>query len=225
MRFQRIAVDLTDFIFRSVKCPFFFFLEKKFKMIQLLTWTKFGTKRVFFFTNNDKPWCKDENATIAKANDMSDAGIEMNLLALSEEDFDMSLFYDKICSMDVDELTSANDVKKQMTTFADLENGLRVKEVKKRSLLSCPFTIGRDHNIAVQIYCTRRPAKKDSPVWLNAGTNQPLVTETKWLCKDTGTILDEFSIQNYFEYGPSKTRIYFTKQEVEELKTFGSPCF
>ena len=73
------------------------------------------------------------------------------------------------------------------------------------------------------MYSLYRRAQKESPQFLDARTNQPLTTETRWICADTGQILDDSQIRTYHEYGPSKERIFFSKQEMKELKTFGSP--
>ena len=109
-------------------------------------------------------------------------------------------------------------------SLKDLEDGLRVKEMKKRSVASVPLTIGPDFKMAVKMYSLYRRATKESPQWLDARTNQPLTTETRWICADTGQILDpDQQIRTYHEYGPSKERVYFTKDEMKELKTFGNP--
>merc|ERR1712232_1227465 len=68
--------------------------------------TKFGSKRAFIFTNNDKPLCKDEQATVAKAKDMFDANIDIMVFPLSPN-FQMATFYGGVCSLDMDELASS----------------------------------------------------------------------------------------------------------------------
>ena len=54
--------------------------------------TKFGSKRAFIFTKNDKPYTKDFNQTKAKAQDMLDAGIEINVFPQTNE-FKVKDFY------------------------------------------------------------------------------------------------------------------------------------
>ena len=54
--------------------------------------TKYGSKRSFIFTNNDRPEFKDRTATIAKSQDMLEAGIEINVFPLAPN-FDFNAFY------------------------------------------------------------------------------------------------------------------------------------
>lgn len=186
--------------------------------------TKFGFKRVFIFTKNDNPCHKDRNATIAKAKDMLDAGIEINVFPLTvQHKFVIKTFYQDICTFDLDELTTEQLLHSNCPTLNDLIDALRVKETKKRCFISCPLTIANDLHVAVKLYVTYRHAKRESPTWLDARTNQPLQTETRWICKETGAILDDLSIKTYYEYGPEKLKIYFTKDEIKKLKEFGEP--
>ena len=74
------------------------------------------------------------------------------------------------------------------------------------------------------MYSLCRRATKESPKWLDSRSNQPLVTETRWICGDTGQILDNFNIKTYHEYGPTKHKIYFTKDEMKEIKQFENVC-
>lgn len=130
-----------------------------------------------------------------------------------------------ICTFNLDEM-SKNEAhfQENCPSLKDLEDGLRVKEMKKRSVASVPLTIGPDFKMAVKMYSLYRRATKESPQWLDARTNQPLTTETRWICADTGQILDpDQQIRTYHEYGPSKERVYFSKDEMKELKTFGNP--
>ena len=129
-----------------------------------------------------------------------------------------------VCTFNLDEL-SANEsqFQEKCPNLEDLENDLRVREMKKRSIASVPLTIGPNFKMAVKMYSLYRKATKESPQWLDARTNQPLTTETRWICADTAQILDASQIRTYHEYGPSKEKVYFTKDEMKELKTFGNP--
>eukprot|EP01083_Nonionella_stella_P019293 53632_1 len=184
--------------------------------------TKYGSKRAFIFTNNDDPVHKDVNATIAKAKDMLESGMEISVFPLSEN-FRIKHFYGNICTFNLDEMTTESQFRAVCPSLPDLEHDLRVKEMKKRCLSSVPLTIGPNFKMAVKMYSLFRRATKESPSWLDARTNQPLTTQTRWICNDTGQILDDSQIKTYHEYGPTKEKIYFTKAEMKELKTFGNP--
>ena len=54
--------------------------------------TKYGSKRAFLFTNNDNPLCKDINATVQKAKDMLESGMEISVFPLSQN-FKIKTFY------------------------------------------------------------------------------------------------------------------------------------
>eukprot|EP00485_Elphidium_margaritaceum_P001641 CAMPEP_0202690952 /NCGR_PEP_ID=MMETSP1385-20130828/5809_1 /ASSEMBLY_ACC=CAM_ASM_000861 /TAXON_ID=933848 /ORGANISM="Elphidium margaritaceum" /LENGTH=693 /DNA_ID=CAMNT_0049346293 /DNA_START=27 /DNA_END=2108 /DNA_ORIENTATION=- len=186
--------------------------------------TKFGSKRAFIFTNNDAPSHKDGASTAAKAMDMLDAGMEITVFPLKAH-FELKRFYDKICTFDLDEVTTESQLHAQCPSLNDLENSLRVREMKKRSVVSCPLQIGADWRMAVKFFCVFRRATKESPVWLDSRTNQPLTTATDWVCSATGAKVDNFEqqVRTYHEYGPSKHRVYFTRAEMNELKSFGAP--
>eukprot|EP00484_Ammonia_sp_Unknown_P026483 CAMPEP_0197030270 /NCGR_PEP_ID=MMETSP1384-20130603/9537_1 /TAXON_ID=29189 /ORGANISM="Ammonia sp." /LENGTH=685 /DNA_ID=CAMNT_0042459585 /DNA_START=33 /DNA_END=2090 /DNA_ORIENTATION=- len=183
--------------------------------------TKYGSKRAFIFTNNDSPHHSDLSATKSKASDMLDAGIEIAVFPLVSN-FQIKRFYGDICTFNMDELSTESQYRAVCPSLEDLKDDLRVKEMKKRSTVSCPLSIG-DFHLAVKMYSLYRRATKDSPTYLDARTNQPLVTETRWICSDTGQILEDSQIKTYHEYGPAKHKIYFSKQEMREIKTFGSP--
>ena len=123
----------------------------------------------------------------------------------------------------MDEISTEMQFKAFCPTLDDLEDDLRVKEMKKRSVASVPLTIGPNFKMAVKMYSLYKRATKESPQWLDSRTNQPLTVETRWICSDTGQILDDSQIRTYHEYGPTKERIYFTKDEMKKLKTFGTP--
>ena len=105
----------------------------------------------------------------------------------------------------------------------DLMHDLRVKETKKRSTASFPLQIGPNWQMAVKLYTTRRRAAKEAAVWLDARSNQPLTSEQRYIDSDTGQIVEESQWRTYVEYGPSAERVYFAKDEMKELKAFGSP--
>ncbi len=60
--------------------------------------------------------------------------------------------------------------------------------------------------------------KKGSFIWLDAKTNQPLKTMTKWVCADTGTLLMDSQMKYSYIYGGEK--VIFDKEEVTAIKTF-----
>merc|ERR1719295_1389038 len=153
---------------------------------------------------------------------MLDSGIEINVFPLSEH-FDITAFYKNVMTLNLDELSGSNQFLAHCPRLEDLADDLRVKETKKRSTASLPLTIGSKWTMAVKIYTVRRRATRDSAVYLDARSNQPLTTESRFIDQDTGQIVDETQWRTYHEYGPNKHRVYFDKKEMTELKTFGAP--
>lgn len=155
---------------------------------------------------------------------MLNTGIEISVFPLLET-FKINNFYLNICTFSKDEynIHSPQQLLKCCPTLEDLVDTLRVKEMKKRSLISCPLQISPNFAIAVKMFSLVRRMKKESPVFLHARTNQPLQTITRWVCKDSGDTLQDFDIKTYFEYSPMKSKIFFQKSEIAQLKTFGSP--
>jgi ATP-dependent DNA helicase 2 subunit 1 len=51
--------------------------------------------------------------------------------------------------------------------------------------------------------------------------HQRLKIASKWICQATGTLLMPSQMRYYHEYGDSK--VFFTKDELAAIKTFGKP--
>ncbi|OQR92064.1 ATP-dependent DNA helicase 2 subunit [Achlya hypogyna] len=98
-----------------------------------------------------------------------------------------------------------------------MDEGLR-KRFRKRRLTTLSWTIAKGIAIGVELYALKVRQAKPSPVHLDAESNAPLKTDTKWLCDSTGIYLTPAQIKTYIEYG--KDRVYFSADDLVELKYF-----
>lgn len=183
------------------------------------------TKRVFLFTDSDAPDGDNKDLQTKakqKAKDLEDLDISIELFPMTYTGlrFDIKKFFKDLIAVDADE-----DVGKISENFSakfeDLEQRFRKKEYKKRALATVAWQLRKDMEISVKMYCLVREAKPDTGSWLDSKTNNPLTCVTKWLCKSTGAHLEEHQMRKFYPYGGQ--RVFFTKEEVTAIKTFGEP--
>jgi ATP-dependent DNA helicase 2 subunit 1 len=76
-----------------------------------------------------------------------------------------------------------------ISSLDDMMEGSLRKRFRKRRLTTIPLHITKDVSIGVELYALTIKQRKSYAVALEASTNAPLKTETKWLCEDTGAYL------------------------------------
>lgn len=106
-------------------------------------------------------------------------------------------------------------------SLGDLMEGSLRKHFRKRRLTSFPLHITKDVSIGVELYTLAVVQRKSPPVALDASTNTPLKSETKWLCEDTGAYLTPDQIKRYIEYGGK--RVYFSRDDIVQIKHYDAP--
>jgi ATP-dependent DNA helicase 2 subunit 1 len=146
-------------------------------------------------------------------------GIDIELFSMNKpgETFDPSRFYQNIISVSEDEDTGSVNFDAS-SKFEELRARVRRKEFKKRAINRLSLLFGEDVEIAVRLYNLVQPTKKGHFVWLDAKTNQPLKSVTKWVCADTGTLLMDSQIKYSFSFGGAN--VVFDKEEAIQVKTF-----
>ncbi|EQC34506.1 hypothetical protein SDRG_07834 [Saprolegnia diclina VS20] len=141
----------------------------------------------------------------------------------AQSTFDLSRFYGRMfqdaSAFALTEDSSLQPAYAIHTYQAMMEESLR-KRFRKRRLTTLSWTIGPGIAIGVELYALRIKQTKPSPLHLDAETNTPLKSETKWLCDSTGMYLTPDQMRKYIEYG--KSRVYFTADDVVELKYFAA---
>ncbi|RHX97124.1 hypothetical protein DYB25_012251, partial [Aphanomyces astaci] len=142
----------------------------------------------------------------------------------SSTSFDLSTFY---ATMFTDAASPVPDddyaVKKQAAfaihTYEDMmEESLR-KRYRKRRLATLRLSITKSVKLSVELYALRVRQTRPTPVNLDAETNLPLQSGTKWLCNHTGSFLSPQEIHTYLEYGGGH-RVYLTKDDMVQIKRF-----
>ncbi|GAB9463970.1 Atp-dependent dna helicase 2 subunit [Globisporangium polare] len=202
---------------------------------------KKDTQRVWLFTNDDSPPPPDteEKGRVQKqVQNHVELKRTLNLFYITpagKDKFDLSKFYAcvfKDYSLEPDDaddepvVAADGSVIQYQPAFSvdsleDLMEGSLRKRFRKRRLTSFPLHITKDVSIGVELYALAVVQKKSSPVALDATTNMPLKSETKWLCEDTGAYLTPDQIKRYIEYGGR--RIYFSPDDVVQIKHYDAP--
>jgi ATP-dependent DNA helicase 2 subunit 1 len=96
--------------------------------------------------------------------------------------------------------------------------------VAKRALFSnLPFEIGPNFKITVKGYnlLQKQESKRKGYVWVDGETLQYVEGETTQVTEDTARAVEKVEIKKAYKFGGSL--IYFTPEEQQKLKDFGSP--
>ncbi|EEY59535.1 ATP-dependent DNA helicase 2 subunit, putative [Phytophthora infestans T30-4] len=195
---------------------------------------KKDSQRIWVFTNDDSPEGPDaeEVGRIKKqVQNHTELKRTLNLFYITppgKESFDLSKFYGcsfQDFSAEENEEIVGNEAFFQpafpVGSLDDLMDGSLRKRFRKRRLTTFPLHITKGVSIGVELYALVVVQRKNTPVALDASTNTPLKTETKWLCEDTGAYLTPDQIKKYIDYGGK--RVYFTRDDVVEIKHYDAP--
>ena len=181
---------------------------------------KLAHKRILLFTATDDPHANDKELkkrALKKSKDLSEIGIELELLHLGNS-FDVNKFYrDVINEEDLSSL--ANPAER----FDELLTRVRMKENKKRATSRLPFKLTDGLSFSVGIYALNKLAAKGQYVQVDSRTNKEVKCSTKYICYDTGQELLPTDIKLYQDFGGSK--VIFEKEEVAQMKNMVEPGF
>ncbi|KAJ0408746.1 hypothetical protein P43SY_001970 [Pythium insidiosum] len=193
---------------------------------------KRDSQRVWIFTNDDGCVAPDADETAriqTQVRNHVELQRTLNLFYIpppGRDTFDLARFYacafrdfsrDDAGASDAPFLQPAFPV----TSLDELmESSLR-KRFHKRRLTTFPLHVTKDVSIGVELYATTVLQRKSVPVALDASTNAPLKSETKWLCDDTGAYLQADEIKKYIAYGGK--RVYFTRDDLVQIKYYDAP--
>lgn len=178
--------------------------------------------RIWLFTGTDSP-CgaagAEQMAAETRARDLQDMGVQIELfpLVFPGLQFSMAHFWDKVVPVDEEDY-----VGKTVVTLENLERWIRMREHRKRTLQRLNFQLCPGAEIAMSIFCTTIEARVPVPVHLLNENNKPLKSESKMVCAASGAILHPTEdVENYVELGGD--RVFLTRREANEVKTFGEP--
>lgn len=129
--------------------------SKKCKIANIFRDKRKSFLRLFLFTANDNPHAlgsHERKQAIAHARKLADIGVEIELFPLNltgESRFDIRLFYTETITFDEEEVNSG--MLDMSDKIMNLEQRLRQKEYKKRTLNRLLIKIGEGTNIAVKM--------------------------------------------------------------------------
>jgi ATP-dependent DNA helicase 2 subunit 1 len=202
----------------------------------------FGSRRLFIITDKDDPHASDKalrSAAAVRAKDLYDLGVIIELFPISrpDHDFDRTKFYDDIIYRDPSDpdapvLSSASIKSSSSGGGADgisllqsLISNINSKQVAKRALFSnLPFEIGPGFKISVKGYNilqAQKPARQ-SYIWLDGEKAQIAVGESTQFAADASErSVQKTEIKKAYKFGGEQ--VLFSRDELKQLKSFGSP--
>ncbi|XP_042495807.1 ATP-dependent DNA helicase 2 subunit KU70 isoform X2 [Macadamia integrifolia] len=180
-------------------------------------------KRILLFTNEDDPFGSIKGATRTdmirttkqRAKDAQDLGISIELLPLcrSDDEFNVSLFYDDLIGLEGEYLKQF--IPSAGEKLEDMKDQLRKKMFKKRKVRRITFSIVNGISIELNTYALIRPTLPGAITWLDSVTNLPLKTERSFICADTGALVQEPRKR----FQPYKNEnVNFSMEELSEIK-------
>lgn len=182
---------------------------------------KVASRRILLFTNNDSPHTADhtlQRQAITKAKDLSDVGVDIDLLHMSKagQAFSIAKFYSEIITID-----DSGEYSGCSEGFDSLLVRVRVKTHNKRSLMTIPLRLAEGFDIGVKVYNLTGETNKGSYVWLDSASNEEVQTKTRHYCAESAQTLLPTQIKSAMEYG--KEQVVFEKDEVAAMKRFDEP--
>lgn len=197
---------------------------------------KVGSKRVFMFTDEDRPHEGQvalQRAAKIRARDLADLGIFIELFNLNRPGrpggFDISLFYADVLPFvptgedddGADRYSSVRSEADATEKFAELLTKVRRKESKKRAMGRVPMILGNGMALACRVYSLYMESKKGPYVWMEAESGKLVKPVTEWVSQGTGESLPRQQLSYYYDFGGEKA--IFTKDELGKVKSLGEP--
>jgi len=175
---------------------------------------KVGSKRIFLFTNEDNPHAgkpADQQAAKTKAKDLADLGMEIELFNMNKpkEKFDIDKFYADIITMEEDEIPGKYPDAAQK--LSELQERVRRKEFKKRTLVRLPFHLTENLEISIRMYNLFMETKKGTPVNLDSQTNNQVKIITKYTTPDESVVSTK-DLKYFYEFGGEKI-VFFQRRD------------
>ncbi|CAK4175999.1 unnamed protein product [Aphanomyces euteiches] len=185
---------------------------------------KNDTQTIWILTNNEDPCLnrsEEREAVKQQFKNHLELRHTLNLFHMpptGKSTFDLNRFYSSMFY----NADAIEDPSKQAAytihTYEDMmEESLR-KRYRKRRLTTLRLHITKSIMMSVELYALRVRQAKPTPATLDAETNVPLQSSTKWLCDHTGTYLAPDQINTFLEYGGH--RVYLTKDDMTQIKQF-----
>merc|ERR1719410_3375395 len=133
---------------------------------------------------------------------MRDGGYELNLFPMKpQKEFRVMDFWAHVMSIPKDEYASEKLLYGKCGTFEELEETIRVREMKKRCMTTVPLSIGNGFQISVKLYNMKMVTGIPQSNWCDPRTNEELTVVSNFVCQDTGATLDDTQYETYHQFG------------------------
>lgn len=189
-------------------------------------------KRVFLFTDDDSPLGAADDAATAsrrqqalqRTKDLTELKVGFYLYPITRVDraFDTALFYDELMRTNHQDDVDAIDayIIAPGELLDELRTEVRKRAFKRRALTHFTLRLGRaggrDVEIGLDLFSLVQEAKKSTAATLDSRNLQPVKTDSRYVCEDTGTLLLPTQMTHAIEYGGE--RISFTSAELLAIK-------
>lgn len=203
----------------------------------------FGSRRLFIVTDNDDPFAgnKEKKSQAAvRAKDLFDLGVTIELFPISREGrkFDLEKFYSDVIYLDpvavadrdadndgtVDEI---KDVKSGdgVSLLNSLLSNINAKQTPKRAYFSnMTFELAPDMNISVNGYLIlhRQVIHRSCYVYLENDDAPPQIAQGSTTKTEDGSMrtVEKSEIKKAYKFGSGGDFVYFSPQELEQLRKF-----
>eukprot|EP00923_Selenidium_pygospionis_P015656 GHVN01027312.1.p1 GENE.GHVN01027312.1~~GHVN01027312.1.p1 ORF type:complete len:659 (-),score=134.26 GHVN01027312.1:63-2039(-) len=166
---------------------------------------------VMLFTPIDNP-VKQRDMAMQRLKDLQHDCASVKLFPLEPPGmkFDLLAFY-----ADAIELNDSDFTEIQKLNFQDLRRRTRCKDIKQRPLGTLPFKLGEGLTFSVSVFTNVLEASPRLPIYLRAKDNEPLKSETKWICDQTTALLSPDEITTYIPY--AKSKVFISKSDRQEI--------
>ncbi|KAL1416728.1 hypothetical protein MTO96_000677 [Rhipicephalus appendiculatus] len=185
-----------------------------------------GQRRVLVLTNQDDPHKGSgdlDDKAVVKAKDLLQSGIELDLVHLKppgDKKFRPQILYKNLVT---DKENYEDGFPEASDKMEELLLRVRMKDHKKRRLMSLPFWLGPEVKMSVSLYNLVRPTGKPATTRLARDNNEELLSRRITYAMDSAEALMPGDISKTQEYGGRKA--YFDICEVKQIKSMAPPRF
>lgn len=201
----------------------------------------FGSRRLFIVTDNDDPFAgnQDKKSQAAvRAKDLFDLGVTIELFPIRPQGrskFDIQTFYSDVIYLDpvavADRDDGTMDEIKDVTSgdgvslLHSLLSHINAKQTPKRAYFSnMTLELAPDLNISVNGYLIlhRQVIHRSCYVYLDNDDAPPQIAQGSTTKTEDGSMrtVETSEIKKAYKFGPGGDFVYFSPQELEQLRTF-----
>ncbi|GMH40380.1 hypothetical protein BSKO_08284 [Bryopsis sp. KO-2023] len=190
-----------------------------------------ASKKILLLTSKEDP-CEGLEAVrlqvMSRVEQLRDAKVHLAFFPLVPDgmSFQLDAFWKPVVHMLKDEEEDLDENEDTLVRLDALFDSVRRRAYKKRALSSLVWSLGPDFGIGVQVFALYNAAKKPLPVYLDPKSNEKLISNTGYVCEDTGAILTDIPL-SYFEptSGPKERypKVIFNQDEKNKIRAVRDP--